>query len=188
MTGRPLNIPVILGTVRKMRRSEQAARFIHDEVAKREGVETQLIDIAKLRLPVNDAGEEAQDPSYGEAIKKADALIIVSPEYNHSFPGMLKHVLDTALSEYVHKPAGIVGVTSHSFGGTRMIENMLSVFRELGLVAIFWDINFFNVGDAFDESGRLLDQAFIPRTDKFLKELIWMAKTLRYGREQVALG
>ena len=59
--------------------------------------------------------------------------------------------------------------------------------RELGLVNIFWDVNFGNVVKVFDESGRLLDQAFMGRVDKFLNELIWMAKTLRYGRDKIAL-
>jgi hypothetical protein len=57
--------------------------------------------------------------------------------------------------------------------------------RELGLVTIFWDGNFSNVQNLFDASGRLLDQTYLKRTDKFLKELVWMAKVLRYGRENV---
>jgi hypothetical protein len=55
-------------------------------------------------------------------------------------------------------------------------------------VTIFWDVNVGSVGKVFDETGRLLDDAFIRRTDKFLSELIWMAKTLRHGRENVALN
>jgi hypothetical protein len=61
------------------------------------------------------------------------------------------------------------------------------VIRELGLVNIFWDVNFGNIGQVFDESGRLLDQAFVARADKFIRELVWMARTLRYGRENIAL-
>jgi hypothetical protein len=59
--------------------------------------------------------------------------------------------------------------------------------RELGLVTIFWDVNFSSVQKAFNEAGGLLDQSYIRRIDKFLKELIWMAKTLRQGREQISL-
>jgi hypothetical protein len=68
------------------------------------------------------------------------------------------------------------------------VETSLPVLRELGLVTIFWDVNVGSVGKVFDETGRLLDDAFIRRTDKFLSELIWMAKTLRHGRENVALN
>jgi hypothetical protein len=68
-----------------------------------------------------------------------------------------------------------------------VIENLLPVLRELGLVNIFWDVNFANVQKAFDAEGGLLDQAYIRRIDKFLKELIWMATTLRHGREHIPL-
>ena len=184
---RPLFIPVILGTTRQGRMSEHAARLVFDEVAKRPGVETELIDIARLPLPVNDAGEAIKDAGFAEKMNRADALVIVSPEYNHAFPGLLKHVLDSCLKEYIHKAAGVVGVSAGPFGGSRMIQGLLPVLRELGLVCIFWDINFSSVQDVFDASGKLKDEAFPRRIDKFLKELIWMAKTLRYGRESIAL-
>ena len=86
-------------------------------------------------------------------MNRADALVLVAPEYNHGYPGLLKHVLDTNLKEYIHKAAGVVGVSAGIFGGARMIENLLPVLRELGLVAIFWDVNFNNVGTRFDDDG-----------------------------------
>jgi len=113
--------------------------------------------------------------------------VIVTPEYNHSFPGLLKHVLDSCLKEYIHKAAGYVGVSAGIFGGARVVEHFQPVLRELGLVSIFWDINFGRVQKVFDEQGRLLDEAYVGRTEKFLSELIWMAKVLRYGRENVPL-
>ena len=185
---RPLFIPVILGTARMGRMSLHAARLVTREVGKRAGVETELIDITQLRLPTDDAGEAIKDPSYSSKMERADALIIVAPEYNHGYSGLLKHVLDSCLKEYIHKAVGIVGVSAGPFGGTRMIQNLLPVMRELGLVTIFWDVNFSSVQKVFDKDGKLLDEAFIGRVDKFLKELIWMAKTLRQGREQIPLG
>ena len=71
--------------------------------------------------------------------------------------------------------------------GIRAIQDFLPVIRELGLVNIFWDVNFGNIGQVFDQAGRLVDTAFVARADKFLNELIWMARTLRYGRENIAL-
>ncbi len=185
-TKRALYIPVILGTVRKGRKSEHAARLIVQEVAKRPNVETELIDIARLPLRLDDAGEGAKDPLYAEKMTRADALVIVSPEYNHGYSGLLKHVLDSCLKEYIHKAVGIVGVSAGSFGGARGIQSLLPVMRELGLVNIFWDVNFSSVQDVFAEDGTLMDTAYIRRIDKFLKELIWMARTLRYGRENIS--
>jgi NAD(P)H-dependent FMN reductase len=185
---RPLFIPVILGTARKGRMSENVANFVFEEVKKREGVETELIDIRKLPfLTMDDEGEAIKDTGFSATVNRADALLLVVPEYNHGYPGLLKHVLDTNLKEYIHKAAGVCGVSAGGFGGTRMVQNLLPVLRELGLVTIFWDGNFSNSYKLFDESGKLLDESYVKRIDQFLKELIWMAKTLRYGRENVAL-
>src|SRR5438046_2236761 len=126
---RHLYIPLILGTTRKGRMSAYAAQFMLSQLQKREGVTTDLIDIAELRLPVDDAGEGVKDGSFSTAMERADGIVIVSPEYNHSFPGLLKHVLDSCLKEYIHKAAGIVGVASGAFGGTRVIEHFQPVLR-----------------------------------------------------------
>ena len=167
--------------------SEHAARVVISEVQKREGVLTELIDVALLPIPVDDAGEQVKDPAFSDAMNRADALVLVTPEYNRGYPGLLKHVLDTNLTEYIHKAVGVVGVSAGVFGGARVIENMLPVLRELGLVTIFWDVNFNNVRSRFDEDGTLADGSFLA-IDKFLDELLWMAETLRYGRERVELG
>ena len=167
---------------------ERACRTFHGgAIARRAGIVTELIDIGDMPMPIDDAGEEIKDPAFSEKMIRADALVIITPEYNHSFPGLLKHVLDSCLKEYIHKAAGIVGVSAGPFGGIRAIQDLLPVIRELGLVNIFWDVNFGNVSKVFDESGKLLDEAFVSRADKFLNELVWMARTLRYGRDNIAL-
>lgn len=184
---RPLFIPVILGTSRQGRMSEHVANFVFGEVSKREGIESELIDIRALDFPTTDAGESIKDAAFSDSMARADALVIVAPEYNHGYPGLLKHALDSNLKEYIHKAVGVCGVSAGGFGGTRVIENLLPVLRELGLVTIFWDGNFSSVRKAFDASGKLLDDAYVGRTDSFLKELIWMAKALRHGRENISL-
>lgn len=184
---RKLFIPVILGTVRKGRASEAVAKFVFGELEKFRQVETQLIDIRELRFSIDDAGEDIKDAEFSATINRADGIVIVTPEYNHSFPGLLKHVLDTNLKEYIHKAVGICGVSAGGFGGTRVVQSLLPVLRELGLVTIFWDGNFSKAHTLFDKNGKLLDESYIKRTEQFLKELIWMSKVLRYGRENVSL-
>lgn len=184
---RPLFIPVILGTTRKGRMSKHVANFMAGEIAKQEGIETEVVDILDLQLPFNDAGEQIKNEGFSATAMKADAFVIVAPEYNHGYPGPLKHALDSNLKEYIHKAVGICGVSAGPFGGARVIENLLPVMRELGLVTIFWDVNFSLVQKTFDESGRLLDEAFVKRAEKFIKELVWMAKVLRYGRDNVEI-
>ena len=183
---RPIFAPVILGTSRQGRASEYAAHFVVDHVAKRPDVRTDLIDIRNIRLSIDDAGEAIKDPRFSATVNEADALIFVVPEYNHSFPGLLKHVLDTNLKEYIHKAAGVCGVSAGPFGGARMIQSLLPVLRELGLVTIFWDVYFGSAGKLFDPAtGNITDPAYGGRLDKFLNELVWMARALRFGRENI---
>ena len=183
---RPIFAPVILGTSRQGRASEYAAHFVVDHVAKRPDMRTDLIDIRNIRFSVDDAGEAIKDPKFSKTVNDADALIFVVPEYNHSFPGLLKHVLDTNLKEYIHKAAGVCGVSAGPFGGARMIQNFLPVLRELGMVTIFSDVYFGSVGKLFDTAiGNITDPAYTGRLDRFLNELLWMARALRYGRENL---
>ncbi len=184
---RPIFAPVILGTSRQGRASEYAAHFVLDHVAKRPDMRTDLIDIRDIRLSIDDAGEAIKDEKFAKTVNECDALIFVVPEYNHSFPGLLKHVLDTNLKEYIHKAAGVCGVSAGPFGGARMIQNFLPVLRELGMVTIFSDVYFGAVGKLFDPAtGQITDAAYGSRLDKFLNELAWMARALRFGRENLS--
>jgi NAD(P)H-dependent FMN reductase len=188
MHNRPLFIPVVLGTVRKGRASENVAKFVFEQVKQREGIETELIDIGDLKFRGDDAGEQIKDQGFSATCERADGLVLIVPEYNHSYPGLLKHVLDSNLKEYIHKAVGICGVSAGGFGGTRVIQSLLPVLRELGLVTIFWDGNFSGAQGLFDESGNLKDRAtHEKRLDKFLGELIWMSKVLRLGRETISI-
>ena len=186
-TERPLFIPVILGTVRKGRASENVARFVHGELGKHAGVETELVDIRDIPLPPDDEGEDIKDARFSAIASRADGFVVVTPEYNHGYPGSLKRALDTNLKEYIHKAVGVCGVSAGPWGGTRVVEALLPVMRELGMVTIFWDGNFTHAYKLFDDGGNLLEQAHVGRIDKFLKELIWMSKVLRHGRENVTL-
>ncbi|NJR61430.1 MAG: NAD(P)H-dependent oxidoreductase [Cyanobacteria bacterium CRU_2_1] len=185
----PLYIPVILGTPRQGRQSEFVAQFIVEQISTREDIETELIDIRTLAIATDDAGESIKNPQFSAMMERADGLIIVVPEYNHGYPGLLKHVLDTCLKEYIHKAVGLCGVSAGPFGGTRVIQNLLPVMRELGLMTIFYDLNFGNVQTLFDESGNLIDKpTYIRRMKRFMEELVWMSTVLRYGRQEVDLS
>src|SRR5215831_8053320 len=178
---RPIFAPVILGTSRQGRATEHAAAFVFDQVSKRNDIRSELVDIRHLRLPIDDAGEAIKDAGFSALVEKSDALILVVPEYNHSFPGLLKHVLDTNLKEYIHKAVGVCGVSAGPFGGARMIQSLVPVLRELGLVTIFWDVY-------FGTAGKLFDPAYVGRVAKFLDELVWMARALRFARENIPVA
>src|SRR3989442_5934795 len=183
---RPVVLHVIIGTPRQGRLTEPVANFVFGEVSKRSDIETELIDIRKIPIRMDDAGEALKDSQFCATVERADGLIIVAPEYNHSFPGLLKHVLDTNLKEYIHKAVGICGVSAGPFGGARMIQSLLPVLRELGLVTIFWDVYFGTAGKMFGPpTGKITDPAYSGRVERFLNELVWMARALRDARENL---
>lgn len=182
-----LFLPIILGTNRKDRKSLFVAKWLHGEMEKRAEIETHLFDVQDFALPQDDYGTKIKDafPEWRDAIMRADGLVIVAPEYNHGYPGSLKSVLDLLLKEYIHKAVAFVGVSAGPFGGTRVIESMVPMVRELGLAATFADLNFSKVQTRFDEQGVLLDKAYEGRVKEFLDELVWMSRVLKWGREQL---
>jgi NAD(P)H-dependent FMN reductase len=182
-----LLLPVLLGTNRKGRNSIHPAKWLVGEMEKRAEIETKLFDVSDFALPQDDYGQGLKDlfPDWRDTIIKADGLVIVAPEYNHGYPGTLKAVLDLMLREYVHKAVAFVGVSEGLWGGTRVIEAMVPMVRELGLAVTFSDLNFPKVPNTFDAEGKLLDPAYEKRAQGFLDELVWMATTLKWGRENV---
>jgi NAD(P)H-dependent FMN reductase len=154
---------------------------------KRPEIETRLFDVAEFALPQDDYGQEIkqQFPEWRDAIIRADGLVIVAPEYNHGYPGTLKSALDLLLKEYIHKAVAFVGVSAQGWGGTRVIEAMVPMVRELGLAVTFTDLNFPNIEKVFDAQGKLVDPAFEKRAADFLDELVWMSRVLKWGRANV---
>ena len=187
MSEQKLFIPVILGTNRKDRSSENVAKWVFARAAARAEMDSQFFDVRDFELPKDDYGTAAAHlfPEWRDAVIRADGLIIVTPEYNHGYPGPLKGVLDLLLKEYIHKAVAFVGVSSGPWGGTRVIEAAVPMVRELGLAVTFTDLHFPSAHTKFDENGGLTDPAYEKRVIGFLDELAWMARVLRWGRENV---
>src|SRR5436190_21961160 len=182
-----LNLPLLIGTNRQGRQSIHPARWLIEQMRKRGDIETRLFDVADFTLPQHDYGQAIKDsfPAWRDAIVNADGLVIVTPEYNHGYPGVLKAVLDLLLREYIHKAVAFVGVSAGPWGGTRVIEAMVPMVRELGLAVTFTDLHFPTVEKLFDPDGKILDQRFEKRAKDFLDELIWMSRALKWGRENL---
>ena len=183
-----LNILVLLGTNRKERKSVFVAKWLIEQMEKRPEIQPRLFDVADFNLPHDDYGQGLKDsfPDWRDAMIQADGLVLVSPEYNHGYPGAMKAVLDLLLPEYIHKSVSFVGVSAGPWGGTRVIEAMVPMCRELGLAVTFTDLNFTYVEKTFSEEGKLKDEAaFEPRVKAFLDELVWMSTVLKWGRANV---
>lgn len=188
MIDKKLFLPILLGTNREGRQSEHVARWLFGKMEERVDIETKFFDVRDFDLPRDDYGTAIGKnfPEWRGAIIRADGLVLVAPEYNHGYPGVMKSVLDLLLKEYIHKAVGLVGVSASPWGGTRVIEACVPMVRELGLAVTFTDLNFPQVQNKFDENGNLLDEAFNERATGFLDELVWMSGALAWGRENLA--
>ncbi len=173
-------IPVILGTARAGRQSEKVANFIIEET-KKAGFETALIDVRDLRTSATDNSQSSpQAKKLIPIIEKADALIIVSPEYNHGYPGELKLMLDLLYKQYARKPVSFCGVSAGGLGGARVVEQLRQVVVELHMVPIREALYFPVVQDLFDEGGKLKSpDSYKDKIKSFFTELTWYADALR---------
>lgn len=178
-----LYIPVLAGTTRENRKSIFVANFVSGIGNNFDGIETEVIDPKDFHFPGDGNDPEGKDPKYTEITQRADGFFIVTPEYNHSFPGTLKRMLDSELKNYIHKPVAFAGVSSGPWGGVRAIEHLVGPIREMGMVATFTDLPFPKVQEIFDEQGNLQNNKYIEYTNKSWEELIWMARLLKKGRQ-----
>lgn len=175
-------IPIILGTAREGRQSEKVARFILEEVEKT-GLESEILDVKDYRIQAtDDSGETPLAKKLAEKVIAADGFIIVSPEYNHSFPGEMKMMLDMLYKEYARKPVGICGVSGGGMGGVRGVEQLRLFCITFRMVPICEALYFSNVKELFDEKGAIKEEKYYKRTKKFLEELVWHAKALKAAR------
>ncbi len=179
-----LFILVLAGTTRVQRESIKAARFVAEIGNTIEGVETRLVDPKDFNFPGDGNDPEGKDPHYSELTLRADGFFIVTPEYNHSFPGSLKRMLDSELKNYVHKPVALAGVSDGNWGGVRAVEALVTTVREMGLAVTFTSAYFPRVQDLFDDEGKAVEERTEKSVRKAYDELIWMAKVLKRGREE----
>jgi len=176
-------IPIILGTAREGRYSEKAANFILSEVKKDKEIETELIDVRDFLICKTDRTKGSDGAKkFSKKISKADGLIIVTPEYNHGYPGELKLMLDMLYDEYPKKPVAFCGVSSGGLGGARVVEQLRQVVADLRMVSMREAVYFSNITSLFDENGNIKDPAYSGRVKAMLEELLFYAKALKKSR------
>jgi NAD(P)H-dependent FMN reductase len=181
----PLRIAVLEGTTRVQRESIHVARLVAEVGREQKGVEITFVDPVDFHFEGDGNDPEGKDPRYTEITAKADAFFIVTPEYNHSFPGSLKRMLDSELKNYIHKPVAFAGVSDGRWGGVRAIEALVHTVREMGMVATFTDVQFPNVPTLFDHKGELIEPIYRELIERSYAELIWMARTMKWGRNKI---
>lgn len=183
-----LNIPVILGSVREGRSSYFPAKFLVKKITEA-GHASELVDFKEMPLPffysalmpVQMKGKypEPNIQKWSDIAYRADAFVIVSPEYNHGYPGVLKNALDWLYLEFDHKPVGLVGVSDGLVAGARAIEQLRPIMENFSMFAVRETVMFAKAPEVFDAAGELLDQAYNKKVDGLLKSLIQSAEIMK---------
>jgi len=177
-------IPVILGSTRRGRQSPKVARFIAERMRRSGKIETEILDLLEYNFPMMEERLRLRDDppprlrEFAQRISRADAVIIVSPEYNSGYPGVLKNALDYLLPEFKRKPIGIVTVSGGSFGGLSCLAQLRQVTLALGAFPIPASLPVSRVQDSFDEAGNPRDPAYEKRAESFLNELLWFTQAV----------
>ncbi len=125
-----MKIALILGTVRTGRQSEKVFRVM-SSMLKQKNVEVIELDLKALDLPRFEGENYAHAgvAKLTSSIKAADGVIIVTPEYNHGFPGVLKDAIDFCRQrEIMNKPLAVVGVSNGAFGGIRATKELQGIW------------------------------------------------------------
>ncbi|MDE2980552.1 MAG: NAD(P)H-dependent oxidoreductase [Gemmatimonadota bacterium] len=180
---RPLRVPVLVGSVRRGRQSIKVARFAGDRL-EQAGLDAPLLDLRSLDLPIMEERlHKRDDPPPGlvrfsEAVKAADAVVVVSPEYNGSMPGVLKNALDYIYGEWFRKPVGIVTVSAGGFGGVQVHNHLQLLFLRLKALPVA-GMHVSRVSGSFGEDGEPREAHYEKSFAGFIETLAWYARTIR---------
>ena len=178
-------IPLILGSTRRNRQSLKVATYVHRLLSQYPAIETSIVDLEVLDLPIMEERLRFRDDpppgllDFSRLIARADSILIVTPEYNNGYPGVLKNALDYLLPEYERKPFGICTVSAGGFGGINCLAQLRLVTLALGGFPIPESLAVSKVQDSFDELGNPKSPAFEKRARDFLDELIWFTDAIR---------
>ncbi len=178
-----LNLPVLLGSVRRNRQSPKVARWLHHLLEADHRTRSQLVDLEELAIPI--MGERRRlldDPppgvvQLGDVVAAGDGLVIVTPEYNNGYPGVLKNALDYLLPELRRKPVGIVTVSAGGFGAINCLAQLRLVLLAMGAAPIPASLPVSRVNQTFSDDGPT-DPDFAGRAGRFLDELVWWTEAV----------
>lgn len=173
-----LRVAVLLGGGRRGRTGPVIAAWFLDLVAARPGVDVDVLDVGEHWS--DDQGTEATE--FSRAIDAADAFVVVTPEYNHGYPGPLKSAIDSARKEWFAKPVAFVSYGGMS-GGLRAVEQLRGVFSELHVTSVRTSVSLHNAQGLFmaGAGGEELRGAEAA-VDEMLDQLAWWGESLRHAR------
>jgi NAD(P)H-dependent FMN reductase len=191
-----LNLKILVGSSRDGRAADTVLPWLTRRIECHGGFDVEVLDPRDWNLPMFAESfatvGNPQDPTYSHplvhtwnnTLRSADAVVIVTPEYNHSIPAVLKNALDTLFFSFAlrHKPAAVVGYSGGPVGGARAIEHLVQILIEAEAVPLRNTVLIPTVHAAFTESGDPIDAGTDAALAILLDDLSWWGRVLRDAR------
>ncbi|MFE1782272.1 NADPH-dependent FMN reductase [Streptomyces sp. NPDC059506] len=192
MSGSPLRLAVIVSSIREGRLGPTVGTWFAGLAKERADMVVDVMDLADHPLPpVLSAtpSEEAQEilSAVTPRLDEADAFVVVTPEYNHSYPASLKTLIDWHYAQWQAKPVGFVSYGGLS-GGLRAVEHLRPVFAELHTVTVREVVSLHTAWEQFDEDGQMKNESGAVAAKTLLDQLAWWGNALRDARAKVPYG
>lgn len=184
----PLKLEIVLGSVRDGRFGELPFNWIVNQATLNSEFEVGAIDLAQFDIP-NDFSQNADVQALAERMEAADAVIVISPEYNHSFSAPVKAFIDAMpKSVWQAKPVGFVAYGGFA-AGLRAVEQLRLIFAELHAVTMRDVVSFYLMNQNFDESGQPVDPEGVNGAGRvLLDQLTWWATALKDAKAMRPYG
>lgn len=183
MKDQRLHVAIIIGSTRRGRFAPTVAKWFAAHAERREDMAVDVIDLAEARFP-EVLGDQAgpQVAAVSQQLAAADAFVVVTPEYNHSFPAPLKNAIDWHSAEWRAKPVAFVSYGGRA-GGLRAVEQLRQVFAELHAVTVRDTVSFHDVWTQFKSDGwPTSPDGCEAAANCMLDQLTWWAYALREAR------
>lgn len=178
----PLRLTLVIGSSRQGRFAPTVADWFHRQATARPDLTVGVVDVGELDLPHTFGASAPGAAETRAALAEADAFVVVTPEYNHSYPAALKNLIDAHGREWQAKPVGFVSYGGIS-GGLRAVEHLRGVFAELHSVTVRDTVSFHNPwrnSAAQDDPIATADAEAAAKT--LLDQLVWWGEALRVAR------
>ena len=183
---------VIVGSVRDGRFGPAVASWVAEQAGAHGGFDVEVVDLAEVDIPLalpaespKFAGDTYPRPAgmapLTSALEGADAFVVVTPEYNHSYPASLKAAIDWHFTQWTAKPVAFVSYGGAA-GGRHAVLHLENVLTELHAVTIRDGLAFPNYFTAWQD-GRPLDPDAAGYAKTLLEQLAWWAGALRSARK-----
>ncbi|MFD9246363.1 NADPH-dependent FMN reductase [Streptomyces sp. NPDC059556] len=180
----PLTLALVVASDREGRFAPVVTDWFRSRLAEREDFTVTVLDLAETDLPTSlsydpSPAVRAELAKITPVLENADAYVVITPEYNHSFPAALNNLIDRHYTEWQAKPVGFVSYGGIS-GGLRAVEQLRQVYAEMHAVTVRDTVSFHHAHGLFDEDGRHKDPAAAEGAAKaLLDQLGWWGRALK---------